>query len=305
MLGRLKDSLAKTRNGLVGKVKELFSAGATIDQAVIDDLETSLIAADVGVAASQQIIAAVQAAKANESPVEHIKQTLVKLLAPVEAAFAIPETHEGPFVILVIGVNGAGKTTTIAKLARQFQKQGLSVLLAAGDTFRAAAREQLETWGERLAIPVVAQDTGADPASVLYDACAAAKARDLDVVIADTAGRLHSHSHLMEELTKISRVVAKAVPNAPHEVLLVLDGTMGQNALAQARQFNEAVPLSGLCVTKLDGTAKGGMVFALGEALGVPIRFLGLGEGADDLQPFVATQFVEALLSDLENSTDD
>ena len=217
------------------------------------------------------------------------------MLAPVSQPLALPPKGEGPFVILVVGVNGVGKTTTIGKLTQRFQREGRSVMLAAGDTFRAAAVEQLKVWGERNRVPVIAQHTGADSASVVYDAVAAAKARGVDVLIADTAGRLHNKAHLMEELKKVHRVMGKLDATAPHEVMLVLDAGTGQNALSQASTFNEAVPITGVTLTKLDGTAKGGIIFALAKQLGTPIRFIGVGETLDDLRPFVADEFVDAL----------
>jgi len=223
-----------------------------------------------------------------------LKQQLLELLAPVSQPLVIPE-KQGPYVILVVGVNGVGKTTTIGKLAQRIQQQGHSVMLAAGDTFRAAAVEQLQTWGERNQIHVVAQHTGADSASVIFDGVQSAQAKGIDVLIADTAGRLHTKSNLMEELSKIKRIMMKLDESAPHEVLLVLDAGTGQNALSQAEHFNKSVTLSGIALTKLDGTAKGGMIFALAKQIGVPIRFLGVGEGINDLQDFNAEQFIDAL----------
>jgi fused signal recognition particle receptor len=225
-----------------------------------------------------------------------LKEELLNILNPCSHVLQIPK-QATPFVILVVGVNGAGKTTTIGKLAKRLQMQGHSVMLAAGDTFRAAAVEQLQTWGERNAIPVVAQHTGADSASVIYDAVQSAQAKGIDVLIADTAGRLHTKSNLMDELKKVTRIMAKLDANAPHEVLLVLDAGTGQNALSQAKQFNETVPLTGLVLTKLDGTAKGGVIFALARQMGIPIRFIGIGEGIDDLQDFDAKMFVDALFT--------
>ena len=225
-----------------------------------------------------------------------LREQLLGLLTPVEAPLEIPE-RAGPFVILVVGVNGSGKTTTIGKLAKQLTDGGASVMLAAGDTFRAAAVEQLKTWGERNGVPVVSQGTGADSASVIFDALQSATARGVDVLIADTAGRLHTQSNLMDELAKVKRVLGKIDPEAPHETLIVLDGTTGQNALAQARAFHEAIGLSGMAVTKLDGTAKGGIVFAIADALGLPIRFIGVGERVFDLEVFEAARFVDALVA--------
>jgi fused signal recognition particle receptor len=217
------------------------------------------------------------------------------MLEPVIRPLDMPPPGEGPFVILVVGVNGVGKTTTIGKLTQRFQREGRSVMLAAGDTFRAAAVEQLRVWGERNDVPVIAQHTGADSASVIYDALAAAKARKIDVLLADTAGRLHNKGHLMEELKKVHRVMGKLDAGVPHEVMLVLDAGTGQNAISQASTFNEAVPVTGITLTKLDGTAKGGIIFALAKQLGTPIRFIGVGESLDDLRPFVARDFVDAL----------
>jgi len=230
-------------------------------------------------------------------------EAMGEILAPCVKPLEVPAGRH-PFVILMVGVNGVGKTTTIAKLAARFRGQGLSVMLAAGDTFRAAAVEQLQIWGERNHVPVVAQHTGADPASVIYDALQAAQARGADVLIADTAGRLHTQGHLMEELRKIKRVMGKLDAEAPHEVMLVVDAGTGQNALSQAGQFNEAVGLTGITLTKLDGTARGGIIFALAERMGIPIRFVGVGESAEDLRPFDANEFVEALLAHETESAD-
>ena len=256
--------------------------------------------ADVGIDATTEIIAqltdSIGREQLNDSDAleARLKEILLEILAPCDKKLDIPEQNT-PFVILVVGINGVGKTTTIGKLAKRLQQQGHSVMLAAGDTFRAAAVEQLETWGERNNIHVVAQHTGADSASVIYDGVQSAQAKGIDVLIADTAGRLHTKSNLMEELSKIKRIMAKVDPDAPHEVLLVLDAGTGQNALLQAKIFNETVALSGLALTKLDGTAKGGVIFALAREMGLPIRFIGVGEGIDDLQDFNATAFVDAL----------
>ncbi len=300
LFARLKRGLAKTSALLNQDVTELFKG--RIDEDLLEALETHLLLADVGVEATQEIIDDLQGRlRRNEmKDPQALRQALlahmVQILEPVARPLEIPDTAR-PFVILVVGVNGVGKTTTIGKLARHLMDGGLSVLLAAGDTFRAAAVEQLQVWGQRNDVPVVAQHTGADSASVIFDALQAARARGIDVLIADTAGRLHTQSNLMDELRKIQRVIQKLDPSAPHEVLLVVDAGTGQNALSQARQFNQAVGVTGLVVTKLDGTAKGGIVFALARRLGIPIRFIGVGEGIEDLQVFDAEAFVEALLT--------
>ncbi len=297
---RLKTQLGKTRTGLGAALSVVSLGNRAIDQDLLEEIETSLLMADVGMDVTTGIIA-----KLEESVEKHqlqdvnalqalLKQQLLELLEPVSQPLVIPE-KQGPYVILVVGVNGVGKTTTIGKLAQRIQQQGHSVMLAAGDTFRAAAVEQLQVWGERNQIHVVAQHTGADSASVIYDAVQSAQAKGIDVLIADTAGRLHTKSHLMEELSKIKRIMAKLDDTAPHEVLLVLDAGTGQNALSQADHFNKSVALTGIALTKLDGTAKGGMIFALAKQIGVPIRFLGVGEGINDLQDFNAEQFIDAL----------
>ncbi|MBB3331985.1 fused signal recognition particle receptor [Halomonas campaniensis] len=267
----------------------------------MDDLETQLLMADVGIEATTEIIDRLtervsrKELQDSEALYRALQEELADMLEPVSAPLALPPRGEGPFVILVVGVNGVGKTTTIGKLTQRFQREGRSVMLAAGDTFRAAAVEQLKVWGERNQVPVIAQHTGADSASVIFDAVSAAKARGVDVLIADTAGRLHNKAHLMEELKKVHRVMGKVDAAAPHEVMLVLDAGTGQNALSQASTFNEAVPITGVTLTKLDGTAKGGIIFALAKQLGTPIRFIGVGETLDDLRPFVAREFVDAL----------
>nr|WP_297459648.1 signal recognition particle-docking protein FtsY [uncultured Halomonas sp.] len=300
---RIRSGLGKTRANLTDGIADLFLGKKQIDDELMEDLETQLLLADVGIEATTEIIdnlsARVSRKELNEPQALYraLQDELAELLAPVSTPLALLAKGEGPFVILMVGVNGVGKTTTIGKLTKRFQAEGRSVMLAAGDTFRAAAVEQLKVWGERNKVPVVAQHTGADSASVIYDALAAAKARGVDVLIADTAGRLHNKSHLMEELKKVRRVMAKLDEAAPHEVMLVLDAGTGQNALSQASTFNEAIPITGITLTKLDGTAKGGIIFALAKQLGTPIRFIGIGESLDDLRPFTAGDFVGALFA--------
>ena len=273
---------------------------------MLEDIETRLLTADVGVEATAVIIQSLTQKVARKQLTDadalykSLQAELVAMLKPVEAPLVI--TPNKPFVILVVGVNGAGKTTTIGKLAKKLQSEGKKVMLAAGDTFRAAAVEQLQVWGERNNIPVIAQHTGADSASVIFDAVQAAKARNIDVLIADTAGRLHTKDNLMEELKKVRRVIGKLDADAPHEVLLVLDAGTGQNAISQAKQFNQTVQLTGLALTKLDGTAKGGVIFALAKQFGLPIRYIGVGEGIDDLRTFEAEPFVQALFAERERS---
>ena len=293
---RLKQGLAKTRSGFA----DLFLGKKILDQNLIDDLEMQLLTADVGMEVTDKIIRDV-AQKVErkelgdvEAVQNAVKNHMQSLLEPYVRPFDV-HAHK-PFVLLMTGINGAGKTTTIGKLARHFQNQGLKVMLAAGDTFRAAAVEQLQSWGERHNIPVIAQKTGADAASVAYDALESAKARQIDVLIIDTAGRLHTQDHLMEELKKIKRVLQKQDTRAPHETLLVIDAGNGQNALRQAEQFHQAMQLDGIILTKLDGTAKGGIVFAITERLHLPVRYIGVGEAPEDLRPFNAHDFVSALL---------
>jgi fused signal recognition particle receptor len=283
-----------------GKALGMLRARPRIDEALYEELEGQLLEADVGVAATQHLIAALRKAQRDKrledgsALAAELKSALVELLTPLEQPF--PEMHAKPFVILLAGVNGAGKTTTIAKLTRLFQSQDRSVLLAAGDTFRAAAREQLAEWGRRHDVAVISQENG-DSAAVIFDAIGAARARGIDVVLADTAGRLPTQLHLMEEIRKVKRVMGKADANAPHETLLVLDANTGQNAVRQVKAFDQALGLTGLVVTKLDGTAKGGAVAAIAREHPVPIRFIGIGEKAADLRPFVAAEFVEALFA--------
>ena len=298
---RLKQGLSKTRQNLGGGLIDLFR-GKQIDDDLFEELETHLLLADVGVETTMKIIDSLTQS-ANRKQLKDasalydlLKVELKKVIEDVSQPLVIPD-DEGPFVILMVGVNGVGKTTTIGKLAKQFQAQGKSVMLAAGDTFRAAAVEQLQVWGERNDIPVIAQHTGADSASVIFDAISAAKARKVDIIIADTAGRLQNKAHLMEELKKVVRVMKKLDVNAPHEVMLTLDAGTGQNALSQTKLFDEAVGLTGLTITKLDGTAKGGVVFAIADKHSIPIRYLGVGEGIDDLRPFIGDDFIEALFS--------
>ena len=279
--------------------------GRRIDDALLEELETQLLSADVGVDATESILSDLHAkvaraelddAKALEAA---LAASLLAILKPVEQPLAIDRTRK-PFVILVVGVNGSGKTTTIGKLARRLKDEGLSVVLAAGDTFRAAAVEQLAVWATRNAVPLVSQATGADPAAVIFDALQSAKARGADVLIADTAGRLHTQSHLMDELAKIARVIKRQDAGAPHEVLLVLDASLGQNAVRQAEQFNQAIGVTGIAVTKLDGTARGGVVVAIARRFGLPIRFVGVGEQAEDFGIFDARAYVDGLLRPAE-----
>ena len=301
---RLKQSLSKTRRQLGGGIGRLLLGQKEIDAALVEDVETQLISADIGVDTVHRILGQVSEGLARKNLAdgnmvfEFIKDRLESLLLPLSEPLLPVTEDRSPFVILVVGVNGAGKTTTIGKLARQFQQQGKKVMLAAGDTFRAAAIEQLQTWGERNHIPVIAQQIGADSASVIYDALQSAKARGCDVLIADTAGRLHTQNNLMEELKKIKRVLHKIDPKAPHETMLVLDASIGQNALNQAREFHQAVGLTGITMTKLDGTAKGGILFAIANELAIPFRYLGIGESIDDLRLFDASQFVRAIFND-------
>ena len=298
---RLKQGLAKTSQNLGSGLAGLFS-GRKIDAELYEELETQLLLADVGVDTTQKLIRQLEQHADRKSLrdstllFDKLQLDMSVLLKDVEQPLQ-PVNPEGPFVILMVGVNGVGKTTTIGKMAQQFKQQGKSVMLAAGDTFRAAAVEQLQVWGERNQIPVIAQHTGADSASVIFDAYQAAKARKVDVLIADTAGRLQNKAHLMEELKKIVRVLQKIDPLAPHEVMLTLDAGTGQNALSQAKVFNEAVQLTGISLTKLDGTAKGGVIFAIADQFKVPLRYIGVGEGIDDLRVFNSQDFIRALFN--------
>ena len=295
---RMRRALSRTGSGL----GTLLLGRKAIDGDLLDELETLLLMADVGVEATSEIIATLTE-QVNRSELKDssalqaaLQQILQNILLPCQQPLNCQTADNTPYILLVVGVNGVGKTTTIGKLAKRLQNEGKSVMLAAGDTFRAAAVEQLQVWGERNNVAVVAQHTGADSASVIFDAIQSAQAKNIDVIIADTAGRLHNKSHLMEELKKVQRVITKLDDSAPHEVLLVLDAGTGQNALSQMQQFNDAVNVTGIALTKLDGTAKGGIAFALSRKFGVPIRFVGVGESVDDLQPFMADEFVSALL---------
>jgi len=302
---RLKQGLAKTRNKLGGQLSSLFGVGRKIDAELFEELETILLTADVGVDATQALLDTLQKKVRREGLTEAsdlqaaLKEALVDLLMPLQAPLDV--TPHKPFILMLAGVNGAGKTTTIGKLAKLYQSQGLSVLLAAGDTFRAAAREQLQVWGERNNVTVVSQEKG-DSAAVIFDAIQAARARGIDVVLADTAGRLPTQLHLMEEIKKVKRVIEKTAPGAPHEVLLVLDANTGQNAVTQVKAFDDALGVTGLVLTKLDGTAKGGAIAAIAQARPsparpIPVRYIGVGESMDDLRSFDAREFVEAVFS--------
>ena len=300
---RVRQGLSRTRSSFADGLSSLILGSREIDDDLFEEIETQLLMADLGVETTMMVMKELTQAvdrkslKDSGALYQKLQQILTDLLIPVSQPLDIPK-QDSPFVILVVGVNGAGKTTSIGKLAHYYKKQGLSVMLAAGDTFRAAAVEQLQVWGERNQIPVIAQHTGADSASVIYDAVAAAKARKVDVLIADTAGRLQNKGHLMAELEKVVRVMQKLDAQAPHEVMLVLDAGTGQNALSQASLFGQAVGVTGITLTKLDGTAKGGVIFAMAQQLGLPIRFIGVGEQADDLRPFAADEFIDALFSE-------
>jgi fused signal recognition particle receptor len=301
---RLKEGLAKTRETLVAKVNRLIFAKGKIDDEFLTQLEEILITSDVGVETAQRIIESIKRKtkekkyesqeELNELVRSEIINALIKVSSNAVDPFEFPP-HTKPYVIMVVGVNGVGKTTTIGKLAYNYKSTGKKVLIGAADTFRAAANEQLEVWAQRAGVEIIQQLQGSDPAAVAFDTVQAAKSRGADVVIIDTAGRLHTKTNLMEELKKIKRVITKVSPDAPHEVILVLDATTGQNAIQQAKLFNEMVGLTGLVITKLDGTAKGGVIFAVSNTLKVPVRFIGVGEKIDDLQPFDAEKFVEAL----------
>lgn len=299
-LKKLSSGLKKTRQGLTDQLSSLFLGRKNIDDELFEELEAILLTADVGVETTETILKELaEQSKRRElkDPTllqNSLKSILCNLLMPCEQPLVVDDK---PFVILMIGINGAGKTTSIAKLAHHYQQAGKQVMLAAGDTFRAAAIKQLQVWGERNQVPVIAQEIGSDSASVAYDALASAKAKTIDLLIIDTAGRLHTQHHLMDELKKIKRVMTKQMSAAPHETLLIIDAGNGQNALQQAKEFNQAIGVTGIAVTKLDGTAKGGVVFAIAKQLGLPIRFIGVGEAIDDLKPFKADEFIEALFT--------
>lgn len=303
---RLKQGLGKTRANITQGLGSLLS-GKAIDEETLEDLETQLLTADVGIEATREIIDELSKRFKNkqlddgEDLLVGLEQTMVDILRPCEQPLAISDRK--PYVILMVGINGAGKTTTIGKLAKHIQAQGLEVMLAAGDTFRAAAVAQLKEWGSRNKVNVIAQHDGADPAAVIFDAMQSAKAKNIDVLLADTAGRLHTQDNLMEELKKVKRVMQKSDTSAPHEIYLVIDSGTGQNALNQAKQFNDLLGLTGIILTKMDGTAKGGVIFAIAKKLGLPIPFIGIGEGIDDLRQFKAQEFVQALINSKEHNT--
>lgn len=302
-LSRIRTGLARTRARFVTGMGRAILGEKIIDENLLEEIETTLLTSDVGVEATQTIISSLTEKVARkelangQALYSSLKEELAEVLRNSEQPLVV-DTSKKPFVILMVGVNGAGKTTTVGKLASKFQQDGKTVMLAAGDTFRAAAVEQLKVWGERNKIPVISQGSGADSASVVYDAMAAARSREIDVLIADTAGRLQSKKNLMEELIKINRVLARQGDDAPHSVLLVIDAGTGQNAILQAREFRAAVNVTGIILTKLDGTARGGVIFAIARQLDLPIHFVGIGEQIDDLRPFSARQFVDALFDD-------
>lgn len=294
---KLKAGLSKTRQNLGGQISSLFGGGK-IDEETYEDLESILLTADIGISATEKLLGNLKQRVKREKLEDTtalkgaLKAELLAMLAPLEEPLDT-QAHM-PYIIMLVGVNGAGKTTTIGKLAKRFQSEGETVMIAAGDTFRAAAREQLQVWGERNEVHVVSND-GADPAAVIFDAVNSAKAKDIDIIIADTAGRLPTQMHLMDEITKVKRVIKKAVPEGPHEILLVLDANTGQNAVSQVKAFDDALGVTGLVLSKLDGTAKGGVIAAIADARPIPIRFIGIGEAIDDLRPFNAQDFVDAL----------
>jgi fused signal recognition particle receptor len=300
--GSLAAKLSRTKASIGSGIADLF-VGRSIDDELYEDLETQLLVADVGMHTTQNIIEHLtqttqrSTLKDGDALLDALKEYMAQLLTKIEAPLIpqVPEGQTGPFVILMVGVNGVGKTTTIGKMAKQFQQQGKKVMLAAGDTFRAAAVEQLQVWGERNNIPVVAQHTGADSASVLFDALQSAKAKNVDVLIADTAGRLQNKDHLMQELEKVVRVIKKLNPDAPHEIMLTIDAGTGQNAISQTKLFNDCVGLTGITLSKLDGTAKGGVIFSIADQFSIPVRYIGVGEAIDDLRTFKSKEFIDAL----------
>ena len=298
----LKKGLSKTRHSLIGGIDNLVHGKAQLGPELVDEIEEALLVADVGVKTTQLIVDELnlQIGEARirdrEGMLDHLRQMMARLLDQHQKDWDV--TSHKPYVVLVIGVNGSGKTTTIGKLAQRWHNEGKKVLLAAGDTFRAAASEQLQMWADRIGIPCVKQASGADPSAVAYDGVQAAVARDMDIVIVDTAGRLQTNLNLMEELKKVKRVIGKILPGAPHETLLVLDSTIGQNSISQARQFNEALDIDGLVMTKLDGTSRGGVLLNISQELNLPVRFIGIGEQADDIQKFQAELFVKALFEE-------
>lgn len=306
LFSRFKSGLTKTRAHLGEGLARIVLGKKTLDDDLFEEIETQLLMADVGIETTQSIMAHLtdklkrKQLSDGQSVMDALKQQLLEVLQPADQALTL-QVETKPLVILMVGINGAGKTTTIGKLAKRFQAQGKSVMLAAGDTFRAAAVEQLQVWGERNQIPVVAQHTGADSASVIFDALKSAQAKQIDVLLADTAGRLHTQDNLMEELKKVKRVIQKLDADAPHEIMLVLDAGIGQNALVQANEFHQAIGLTGITMTKLDGTAKGGILFAIAQQLALPFRYIGMGEGIDDLKPFDATQFVNAVFDRIDD----
>ena len=305
LFARLKNSLKRTRLNLTQGLSDLFLKQKTLDDALLEEIETRLLMADVGIEATREIVEKLtkgiqrKALNDPEAVFQALKNELQNILIPCQQPFNLEEINKNhkPYVIFMVGVNGSGKTTTIGKLTKKLQQANKSVMLAAGDTFRAAAIEQLQVWGQRHDVPVIAQHTGADSASVVFDAFQSAKSKGIDVLIADTAGRLHTHENLMIELQKIKRVTQKIESTAPQEIWLVLDATIGQNALIQAEKFHQAMGLTGIILTKLDGTAKGGIIFALCKKLGLPLRYIGVGETADDLRDFYANEFVQALFA--------
>lgn len=309
LFSRLKSSLSRTRTQLSSKLANLVLGKKQIDAELLSQLEKILLEADVGITVTKAVIEKLtqslnrQQLKNADDLFIQLKSELKQHLLPLERPLQVV-TDKKPFVIMMVGVNGTGKTTSIGKLAHRFKQEGYNLALAAGDTFRAAAVEQLETWANRLAVPIIKQQTGADSASVIFDALQSAQSKQQDILIADTAGRLHTKSNLMDELKKIKRVLGKLDPTAPHEVLLVIDATTGQNALQQATVFTKEIGVTGLILSKLDGTARGGIIFAIGQQLGLPIRYIGVGEEVEDLRPFDANAFVEALFEETEPSSD-